>query len=148
MPDAPKRVLVLCSANSVRSQMAEGVLRHYGGGRLEAHSAGTRPTIVNPLAMRLMSEIGIDITKQRAKHVDEYKDAAFDVVVTVCHLAREKCPPAYFPGARRLHWEFPEPPSGINTTPEMMAEFRRVRDLIHERFRKAAEEGFDSSLDL
>ena len=121
--------------------MAEGVLRHYGGERFEAHSAGTRPTSVNPLAMRVMAEIGIDIMKQRAKHVDDYKDTAFDVVVTVCDNAKEKCP-AYFGAATKLHWSFPDPPGGINVTPEMMAEYRRVRDLIHERFRRAAEEGF------
>lgn len=136
-----KRVLILCTANSCRSQMAEGVLRHYGAGQYDVFSAGTRPTIVNPLAMRVMKEIGIDISTHRSKRLDEFLGQEFDYVITVCDNANEACP--VFPGkTTRLHWSFPDPPSGINITPEMMAEFRRVRDLIHDRFKAAADTGF------
>ena len=125
------RVLILCTGNSCRSQMAEGVLRHYGKGKYEVFSAGTHPSSVHPAAIRLMKEIGIDISRHRSKSVEEFLGQKFDVVITVCDNAQAACPA--FPGAgRQIHWPFPNP--AVNSD-----EFRRVRDMIHERFRRAAE---------
>lgn len=139
-----KRVLILCTGNSCRSQMAEGVLRHYGSNRYEVFSAGTKPSSVNPIAIQVMKEIGIDISGQRAKHVDEFQGQAFDYVVTVCDNAREACP--FFPGsAERFHWEFPDPPHDKEITESILEEFRKVRDMIHEKFKFAAEKGFEST---
>jgi len=137
-----KRVLILCTGNSCRSQMAEGVLRHYGGSRYEVFSAGTKPSSVNPIAIQVMKEIGIDILEHRSKHVDEFKGQSFDYVITVCDNAKEACP--FFPGnTKRLHWEFPDPPHGAVVTESVIEEFRKVRDMIHEKFRIAAEKGFE-----
>ena len=136
------RVLVLCTGNSCRSQMAEGVLRHYGSSRYEVFSAGTKPSSVNPIAIQVMKEIGIDILEHRSKHVDEFKGQSFDYVITVCDNAKEACP--FFPGnTKRLHWEFPDPPHGAVVTESVIEEFRKVRDMIHEKFRIAAEKGFE-----
>lgn len=138
-----KRVLVLCTGNSCRSQMAEGVLRRYGSERYEVHSAGTKPSTVNPTAIAVMREIGIDLSSHRSKHVDEFAGQTFDYVVTVCDSARETCP--VFRAGRLLHWPFPDPPHAGPATPETVDEFRRVRDLILARFRRAASaEDFDS----
>ena len=90
------RVLFLCTGNSARSQMAEGLLRHLGQGAYKVHSAGTRPTVVNPLAVQAMAEIGVDISKHRSKSVAEFSGQRFDVVITVCDKAKESCP--IFPG--------------------------------------------------
>lgn len=129
-----KRVLILCIGNSCRSQMAEGILRHYGNGRIEVFSAGTKPSQVNPVAMRVMKEIGIDISGHRSKHVDEFKGQTFDYVITVCDNARESCP--VFPrGAQFLHWPFPDPPHNKEINEEVIKEFRKVRDMICEKFR-------------
>ena len=137
-----KRVLILCTGNSCRSQMAEGVLRHYGSSRYEVFSAGTKPSSVNPIAIQVMKEIGIDISKHRSKHVDEFKGQSFDYVITVCDNAKEACP--FFPGnTKRLHWEFPDPPHGEAVTESVIEEFRKVRDMIHEKFKTAAEKGFE-----
>ena len=134
------RVLILCTGNSCRSQMAEGVLRHYGGDKFEVVSAGNKPSKVNENAVRVMKEIGIDISGHRSKHVDEFKGQSFDCIITVCENAKEACP--YFPGkARRIHWPFPDPPHDKETTDEIISEFRLVRDLIHEKFAKAATDG-------
>src|ERR1051326_7345041 len=103
-----KRVLILCTANSARSQMAEGLLRHDAGDRFVVASAGTKPSFVRPEAIAVMAELGIDISAQRSKHVDELKGQAFDDVITVCDNARESCP--IFPAAtRRLHHDFADP---------------------------------------
>lgn len=134
-----KKVLILCTGNSCRSQMAEGVLRHYGEDRFEVFSAGTKPSIVNPTAIQVMGEIGIDISGHRSKHVDEYKGVEFNYVITVCDNAKESCP--VFPGnAQKLHWSFPDPPGNETVTEAVLEKFRAVRDLIHEKFKKAAEE--------
>jgi arsenate reductase len=118
--------------------MAEGILRHYGGGKFEVESAGTKPSRVNETAIRVMSEIGIDISGQRSKHVDEFKGQSFDYVITVCDNAKESCP--VFPGKTvRLHWSFPDPPHGQEVTEGVLNEFRQVRDLILAKFKKAAE---------
>ena len=136
-----QKVLILCTGNSCRSQMAEGILRHYGDSRFEVFSAGTKPSAVNPVAIQVMKEIGIDISDHRSKHVDEFKGKLFDYVVTVCGHAKESCP--FFPGnTKRLHWEFPDPPHGQEVTPEVLKRFREVRDLIRERFKSVAAKGF------
>ncbi len=135
-----QKVLILCTGNSCRSQMAEGVLRHYGRGRYEVFSAGTKPSSVNPTAVQVMKEVGIDISGHRSKHVDEFKGQPFDYVITVCDNARETCP--FFPGnAIRLHWEFPDPPHGDAVTEAVLNEFRKVRDMIHGKFKNAGLSG-------
>jgi arsenate reductase len=123
--------------------MAEGVLRHYGGDRFDVHSAGTLPCWVNSTAVLVMKEIGIDISGHRSKHYEEYLGQSFDYVITVCDNARETCP-AFRAKGTVLHWSFPDPPHWQEETPGMIEGFRRVRDLIHERFKKAALEGFES----
>ena len=125
-----KRVLILCTGNSARSQMAEGILRHDGGGRFEVESAGVNPSRVRPEAVEAMREIGIDISSHRSKSADEFVGRDFDYIVTVCDNARETCP--FFPGrAVRLHHRFEDPPAPGAANPETtMAVFRRVRDEI------------------
>ena len=137
MPDemAPMRVLFLCTHNSSRSQMAEGLLRAHGGERFAVSSAGTHPRAVHPLAIRAMREIGIDISEAagyRAKGLDVFSGQPFDLVVTVCDEAAEECP--FFPGARRqVHWGFPDPSAATGTEEERLAVFREVRDAIAVR---------------
>jgi arsenate reductase (thioredoxin) len=126
------RVLFLCTHNSARSQMAEGLLRHLGGDGFEAHSAGTEATHVRPLAIRAMNDVGVDITGQESKTLDRYLEEPFDYVITVCDEANEACP--YFPGARnRLHWSFEDPSGTEGSEEERLAIFRKVRDEIRER---------------
>ncbi|MEW6448173.1 MAG: arsenate reductase ArsC [Bacillota bacterium] len=127
----PLRVLFLCTQNSCRSQMAEGWARHLKAGVLEPYSAGTAPAAVHPLAVRVMSEAGVDIGGQRAKHVDELREIEFDLAVTLCDSARESCPLP--PRARRvLHRSFPDPAKAEGSAEEVLAAFRRVRDLIRD----------------
>lgn len=129
-----KRVLILCTGNSCRSQMAEGALRYYRGNDFEVFSAGTKPSSVNSTAVKVMKEIGIDISGQRSKHVDEFKGQKMDYVITVCDNAKESCP--IFPGATKvMHWPFPDPPHGQSDSEETLAEFRKVRDMIIDRFK-------------
>jgi arsenate reductase (thioredoxin) len=124
-----QRILFLCTHNSARSQMAEGLLRHLGGERFEAFSAGTEATRVRPLAIEAMAELGIDLAQQESKTLDRYLGEPFDAVITVCDQAAEACP--VFPGAkRRLHWSFPDPSKAIGTKEEQLAVYRRVRDEI------------------
>jgi arsenate reductase (thioredoxin) len=126
------RVLFLCTHNSARSQMAEGLLRRVAGERVEAHSAGTEATRVRPLAIRAMDELGIDISGQESKTLDRYLGQPFDVVVTVCDEANEACP--VFHGAkRRWHWSFPDPSKATGTDEEQLATYRAVRDAIRAR---------------
>src|SRR5713101_4529096 len=122
-----KRVLFLCTGNSCRSQMAEGALRELAGDRFEAASAGTAPTRINPMAVRVMAEIGIDISEQRSKSVVEMMGEQFDNVITVCARARETCPD--FP-ATRLHWSFDDPAAADGSEEAQLKVFRRVRDEI------------------
>lgn len=136
-------VLILCTGNSCRSQMAEGILRHYGGSRFVVESAGTGPSSVNPIAIQVMQEIGIDISHHRSKHLDEFKDRNFDYVITVCDNAKESCP-VYLKAAQKLHWSFPDPPHGKEVTGDVVAEFRKVRDMIHDKFKKAVLQGFEA----
>lgn len=131
--DTPQiRVLFLCTHNSSRSQMAEGLLRARGGERFAVSSAGTHPSVVHPLAIQVMREIGIDIggsAGYRAKSLDEFTGQSFDLVVTVCDEAAEECP--FFPGARRqVHWGFPDPSAAAGTEDERLIVFRSVRDAI------------------
>ncbi len=122
-----KRVLFLCTGNSCRSQMAEGALRDLAGDRFEAASAGNAPTRINPMAVRVMAEIGIDISDQRSKSVVEMTGDQFDNVITVCDRARETCPA--FP-ATMLHWSFDDPAAAAGGEQEQLEVFRRVRDEI------------------
>jgi arsenate reductase len=122
-----KRILILCTGNSARSQMAEGLLRHDAGDRFDVKSAGTRPGIVRPEAIEVMNELGIDISGHRSKHVDEFAEQRFDYVITVCDHARESCP-VFFGAAQRLHRSFDDPAAGNGSEEERLALFRRVRD--------------------
>lgn len=131
------KVLILCTGNSCRSQMAEGVLRHYGSDKFEVASAGTKPSKVNETAIYVMNEIGIDISKQRSKNVSEFSGQCFDYIITVCDHARESCP-VFHGNSIKLHWAFPDPPHEKEVTEETLNEFRRVRNLIHEKFKQVA----------
>jgi arsenate reductase len=127
-----QRVLFLCTHNSARSQMAEGLLRALADDRFEAMSAGTEATHVRPLAIRAMEEIGIDISGQEFKTLDLYLHEPFDYVITVCDDANEACP--FFPGAvKRLHWSFEDPSKAEGTEEKRLSVFRSVRDRIRER---------------
>ena len=129
-----KRVLILCTGNSARSQMAEGLLRHEAGDRFEVVSAGVEPGQVRPQAIEAMREIGIDITKHRSKSVDEFAGQEFDYVITVCDNANEHCP--IFPGnTQRIHWSFDDPAAAEGDDDRKLAVFRRVRDEIRHRLR-------------
>ena len=126
------RVLFLCTHNSARSQMAEGLLRHMAGDRFEAMSAGTEATHVRPLAVQAMEEIGVDISRQESKTPTRYLQEPFDHVITVCDDANEACP--FFPGAgNRLHWSFEDPSRAEGSEEERLAVFRSVRDRIRDR---------------
>jgi arsenate reductase (thioredoxin) len=129
-----QRVLFLCTHNSARSQMAEALLRHLGGDRFEAYSAGTEATHVRPLAIEAMRELGVDIAGQESKTLDRYLGEPFDAVITVCDQAAEACP--VFAGAkRRLHWSLPDPSRATGTRDEQLAVYRQVRDDIARRIR-------------
>ncbi|TGM61654.1 arsenate reductase ArsC [Leptospira adleri] len=122
-------ILVLCTGNSCRSQIAEGWLRHFLGDRASIFSAGIATHGVNPRAIQTMKEVGIDISNHSSNHINEYKDVDFDYLLTVCDHAKENCP--YFPSrARRFHQNFPDPAKAIGTETEIMEEFRKVREMI------------------
>ncbi len=126
------KILIVCTGNSARSQMAEALVRHEGGDRYEVFSAGTKPSFVRPEAIAVMNEIGIDMSGHRSKSVDEFLSQTLDLVITVCDSANETCPA--FPGsAKRLHWPLPDPAAVTGTEEERLAAFRRVRDQIHGR---------------
>jgi arsenate reductase len=127
----PKRVLFVCTGNVARSQMAEGLLRHLGGDGYEVHSAGLVPSYVRPNAIAVMKEIGIDISHHRSKSLNEFLDAHFDVVITVCDHAAQYCPT--FPGeARRIHWSIKDPVV-IGDDEAQVEAFRTARDDLHKR---------------
>jgi arsenate reductase (thioredoxin) len=129
-----KRVLFLCTHNSARSQMAEGLLRKKAGDHFEVFSAGTEATRVHPLAIAAMSELGIDISHQRSKTLNQYVDEHFDYVITVCDKANENCP--LFPGdTQRIHWSFEDPSQASGTDDQRLQVFRRVRDAVAARLR-------------
>jgi arsenate reductase len=133
------RVLILCTANSARSQMAEGLLRHDAGDRVEVASAGTHPGHVRPEAIAVMQEIGIDLSSHRSKHVDAFGSEAFDYVITVCDNANENCP--IYPGhGTRLHHGFDDPAAVSGDEEARLASFRRVRDEIRAFLRTFVQE--------
>ena len=133
-----QRVLILCTGNSARSQMAEGLLRHDAGDRFEVFSAGTRPSQVRPEAVAAMREIGIDISSHRSKSVDEFQAQRFDTVITVCDEARESCP-VFSAATRRLHWSIEDPAAVEGPEDERLAAFRRIRDEIRGRLQEFAQ---------
>ena len=131
-------MLVICTGNRARSQMAHGWLRHLGGERVVVRSAGTEPKGVHPVATRVMAEVGIDISDHASNHVDEYVDDDFDLVLTVCDHAKETCP--VFPGARRnLHRDFEDPDYPWMDEEEFAEVFRRIRDEIGDFSRELLE---------
>lgn len=124
-----KKILVLCTGNSCRSQIAEGYLRLFANGKAEIYSAGVETHGVNPRAIQIMKEDGLDISKHTSNNIDEYKNIDFDYVITVCDNAKERCP--YFPTrAQKFHYNFPDPAKAIGTEEEIMQQFRMVRDMI------------------
>jgi arsenate reductase len=132
MPSGKPKVLFLCTGNSARSQMAEGYLRHVAGDKFEPLSAGIEPKGLNPLAAEAMQEIGIDISKQKAKDVVSFPGQYIPYIVTVCDNAKERCP--IFPRTFKfLHWSFEDPAAATGTREEKLAVFRRVRDEIGRR---------------
>ncbi|NLO07956.1 MAG: arsenate reductase ArsC [candidate division WS1 bacterium] len=140
MPDI-KRILVLCTGNSCRSQMAEGYLRELGEGRFEAHSAGTEPAErVHPLAVKAMAEDGIDISAQRPKDIGLYDDEEFDLVITVCDSAKQSCP-MFLNARENVHWSLEDPAEAEGTEEERMTFFRQIRDRIRERVERLVQTG-------
>jgi arsenate reductase len=130
-----KRILILCTGNSCRSQLAEALWRHEAGDRYDAQSAGVDPKGVNPLTLRVLKELSICTDGLRSKHVEEFAGQRFDLVITVCGHAQEVCPA--FPGAaRQEHWPFEDPASAKGSEEEVLPVFRRVRDAIHQRIRE------------
>lgn len=124
-------VLVLCTGNSCRSQLGEGFLRHFGKDKLMAYSAGVETHGVNPRAIKVMAEAGIDISGHTSNHIDEYREVEFDYVITVCDHARETCP--WFPAkAEIIHHSFPDPAKATGTEEEIMVSFRNVREQVRE----------------
>jgi arsenate reductase len=128
----PQRVLFLCTHNSCRSQMAEGLVNHFLGERFRAFSAGTEATRVNPLAIRVMAELGIDLSGHSSKTLAAFAGERFDVVITLCGDADEKCP-LFFGGVRRVHIGFDDPSRLSGSDEEVLPEYRRVRDEIRQR---------------
>jgi arsenate reductase (thioredoxin) len=132
------RVLILCTGNSARSQMAEGLLRHDAGNTYEVFSAGTKPTHVRTEAITVMREAGIDISGQRSKSVEEFVGQDFDYVITVCDNAKESCP--IFPAkTKRIHWSIEDPAAVQGSEAERLAAFRRVRDELRTRLQAFAQ---------
>lgn len=130
----PIRVLFLCTGNSCRSQMAEALLRHFGGEDFEVYSAGTDPKPIHPLSVEVMREIGLDLSAHRSKDLREFRGQSFDYVITVCDRARDKCPT--FPGDNeRIHWGFEDPANAPGDVNAQRMVFRRVRNEINGRIR-------------
>jgi arsenate reductase len=135
----PQKILFLCTANSARSQMAEGFARALAGDRWEVHSAGTAPAGLNPMAVKAMAEVGIDISGHTSKGLDPEVLKSADMVVTLCGDAAESCPLTP-PEVRRMHWPLPDPARATGTGEEIMAAFRSVRDDIKKRVRTLLED--------
>ncbi|NVM52102.1 MAG: arsenate reductase ArsC [Candidatus Helarchaeota archaeon] len=131
-----QKVLVLCTGNSCRSQIAEGLLRYFAGDRFEVFSAGTEPTSkVNPLAVEIMKEIGLDISQQFPKHVKKFLNQEFDFVITTCEDAKKACP--IFPGeTTNIHWDLKDPAEAKGTKEERLVVFRKTRDLVYQKIRE------------
>ena len=132
-----QRVLFLCTGNSARSQMAEAFLRKYAGDTFEAHSAGLEPSGLNPLTVKAMDEVGIDVSNQKSKGVETYLGKLlFQYLITVCDDADKNCPTVW-PGVNtRMHWSFEDPAKFEGTEEEKLAKFREVRDLIEKKIRE------------
>ena len=134
-----KKILVLCTGNSCRSQMAEGYLRKYAGDKAEVYSAGIETHGVNPRAIQIMKEDGIDISNHTSNNINEYRDINFDFVITVCDHAKEQCP--FFPSnAKKFHYNFPDPAKASGSEEEIMNHFREVRELIKEYSQRFVED--------
>jgi len=141
---AKEQVLILCTANSARSQMGEGLMRHMAGDTIDVYSAGTKATKVNPYAIEAMAEIGIDITSHTSKSQDQFLSKEFDFVITVCDNANKNCP--RFPGSGiHLHWGFPDPAAAEGDHDEILASFRTVRNALQERIRTWLDEEKDTT---
>ena len=138
-----KRVLFLCTGNSCRSQMADALVNHDFSGRIEAFSAGTEPHGLNPKAVRVMAELGIDISGNTSDHLSRYEGQSFDYVITLCGDANEKCP-LFFGGVQRLHMGFEDPPKVTGTEEEILNVYRRVRDEIRQTMRTFFQKELDS----
>lgn len=134
-----KKILVLCTGNSCRSQIAEGYLRHFVGDAAEVYSAGVETHGVNPRAVATMAEDGIDISGHTSNNVSEYTDINFDYVITVCDHAKERCP-AFPARARQFHENFPDPAKATGTEAEIMEQFREVRQIIRNYFERFVKE--------
>ena len=128
------KIMFVCTGNSARSQMAEGFARHYGQGRVEAHSAGMEPSRLNPYAVRVMREQGIDISGHQSKAFDEALARSMDLVITVCGNADERCP-VVPPKVKRLHWPLEDPAAATGSNDQVLAKFREVRDQIEVKVR-------------
>ena len=133
-----KKVLFLCTGNSVRSQMAEGLLNALGSGQWKAKSGGVISSYVHPLAIQVMGEIGIDISKKTSKSMDQFINEKFDYVITLCDHAAEFCP-TFGGQGRRLHWPFEDPARATGTTEERLAIFRKIRDEIKKKIKQFLE---------
>lgn len=132
-----QRVLFLCTGNSARSQIAEAFLRKYGSDRFEAHSAGLEPKGLNPFTVKVMQEIGIDVSGQTSKGVDTYLGKTlFQYLVTVCDDADKNCPTVWPGVGNRMHWSFQDPAAAVGTEEEKLAKFREVRDLIEVKIKE------------
>lgn len=129
------KILILCTGNSCRSQIAEGYLRYFANNKAEIYSAGVETHGINPKAIATMQEEGIDISNHTSNNIDEYRNIDFDFVITVCDNAKERCP--FFPTkAKRFHHNFPDPAKATGTDEEIITEFRKVRQLIKEYCRQ------------
>ncbi len=138
-----RKILILCTGNSSRSQMAEGYFRKYLEDRAEVYSAGVETHGVNPFAIKVMEEDGIDISYHTSNNVNEYSDIEFDIVITVCDNARERCP--YFPsGTEKFHHNFPDPAKATGSDEEILIQFRKVRDMINDYVKKFVKEKFSN----
>lgn len=134
-----KKILVLCTGNSCRSQVAEGYLRHFARNKAEIYSAGIETHGVNPKAIAIMKEDGINISNHTSNNIEEYRNIDFDFVITVCDNAKERCP--LFPGtAQKFHHNFPDPAKATGTEEEILEEFRKVREMIKDYSRKFVED--------
>lgn len=128
-----KKVLFLCTGNSCRSQMAEGLLKSFAGERFEVQSAGTHPSSLHPLSIKIMQELEIDISPQRSESISKFREEEFDYVITVCNQAREACP--VFPGGgKKMHWDIKDP-VGPGSEAERLALFRKIRDELSRRIK-------------
>ena len=127
-----KRILFLCTGNSARSQMAEGLLNHLSRGEWKVQSAGIFPSYVHPLAIRVMEEIGIDISQQTSKSMDPFINEKFDYIITLCDHAAQFCP-TFSGQGKRLHWPLDDPAAAIGTIEERLGVFRRIRDEIKRK---------------